>query len=287
LDENIISAVVTFEEFADLVNIPAVIVEKDEKLIIKLIDIFYPEKKIKGIISELADIHSTVLISENVQIDAFVSIGTNCKIGKNTFIGSKVAIGDNVTIGENCKIYPNVVIYDDCIIGNNVILHSGAVIGADGFGYINTAERHFKIRQIGNVILEDNVEIGANTCIDRSTLSSTVIGKGTKIDNLVQIAHNVKVGENCIIVSQVGIAGSTKIGNRVVIAGQAGIPDHIEITDDVTLGPCSTPTGSIKEKGVYLGSPLMHYRDFMKNAAVMKNLYELKKKVDKLTEDNK
>ena len=285
VDISQITAAVTFQKFSELIETPLVIVDKDEKLLIKLIDIFYPDKPIENKISKLADVHDKATIAGNVQIDSFAVIGENSEINEGTLISSNVIIGENVKIGKNCKIYPNVSIYDNCIIGNNVIIHSGTVIGADGFGYVNTAQGHFKIRQVGNVIIEDDVEIGANTCIDRATLSSTIIGKGTKIDNLVQIAHNVKIGNDCIIVAQVGIAGSTKIGNRVVIAGQAGIPDHIEITDDVILGARSTPTGSILEKGIYIGSPLMPYREFMKNAAVIKELYKIKKKVDKLTED--
>ncbi len=280
-----IYSVVATAEYSELSDIPRIIVEKDDKLLIKLLEIFYPDKEVENKISRFSDIHDTVKIFGKVQIESFATVGKNSEINDKTYIGSNVSIGENVIIGKNCKIYPNVTIYDDCIIGNNVIIHSGAVIGADGFGYVNSPEGHFKIKQVGNVILEDNIEIGANTCIDRATLSSTIVGKGTKIDNLVQIAHNVKIGENCIIVAQVGIAGSTKVGNRVVIAGQAGLPDHVEIVDDVVLGPRSAPSGSILEKGVYLGAPLQPYREFMKNAAVMKNLYSLKKKVDNLMED--
>lgn len=279
-----IRAAVLFDSIKESVNKPHIVVKDDKSVIIKLLDLFYPEDPFKPSISEKASISSSAKLGENCFVGDFVSIGEKTEIGSNTYISSGVRIGVNVKIGCNVKIYPNVVIYDNCIIGNNVIIHAGAIIGADGFGYVNLPDKHLKIRQVGNVVIEDDVEIGANTCIDRGTLGSTIIGKGTKIDNLVQIGHNVKIGKNCIVVSQVGIAGSCNIGNYVILAGQVGIADHVNIVDGTVIMAQSGVMSDVNEKGVYVGSPIMETKQFMKNISVFKELYELKKTVKKLNE---
>jgi UDP-3-O-[3-hydroxymyristoyl] glucosamine N-acyltransferase len=207
-------------------------------------------------------IHPTAIIGEGTEIGetayigANVVIGKNCKIGKDTILSPNVTLYDNVQIGNNCILHSNVVCYYDTVIGNNCIIHAGAVIGSDGFGFIENKDGSYtKIPQLGNVVIGDNVEIGANTTIDRAVVGSTIIENGVKIDNLVQIAHNVHIGENTAMAAQVGISGSTKIGKRNRLAGQVGIAGHIEITDDVTLEAKSGVAKSILESGVYFGAP--------------------------------
>jgi len=207
-------------------------------------------------------IHPNAVIGDNSQIDptayigANVVIGKNCKIGKNSILMPNVTLYDNVQIGDNCLIHANVVCYYNTRIGNNCIIHSGAVIGSDGFGFIENKDGSFtKIPQLGNVVIGNNVEIGANTTIDRAIVGSTIIEDGVKIDNLVQIAHNVHIGENTAMAAQVGISGSTKIGKRNRFAGQVGIAGHIKIADDVVLEAKSGVAKSIEESGVYFGAP--------------------------------
>ncbi|MCX8084730.1 MAG: UDP-3-O-(3-hydroxymyristoyl)glucosamine N-acyltransferase [Calditerrivibrio sp.] len=281
-----ILAVVVFSSLNISLEKPHVVVDDDKLTIVKMLEIFYPEEQFSPYLSFRASISKSAKIGDNCYIDDFVVISDGVTIGDNCFLGAGVKIGKNVTIGNNVKIYPNVVIYNDTVIGSNVIIHAGTVIGSDGFGYVNLSDKHVKIRQVGNVIIEDNVEIGANCCIDRATLSATVIGEGTKIDNLVQIGHNVKIGKNCIIVAQVGIAGSCNIGNYVILAGQVGVGDHVSIADGTIVMAQSGVMSDIESKGVYLGSPIIESKQFMKNYAVFKELYSLKKDIDKLKGSN-
>jgi len=204
-------------------------------------------------------------ISNSAQIEEFANIGANSEIGDNTLIMSGAKIGANVKIGKNCVIYPNVVIYNDTIIGNDVRIHAGAVIGSDGFGYAHTKMgEHVKIYHLGYVELEDDVEIGANTTIDRGAFGKTIIKKGTKIDNLVQIGHNCEIGEYSIMVSQSGLAGSTKLGRNVVMGGQAAAAGHLEIAPFTQIAARGGITKSIKESGVYGGFPLMPQKTWLK-----------------------
>lgn len=284
-DISVMKAFVVAEGIEKLIDKPCIVIKKTEMAIIKLIEIFYPEEDNAYVISDKADICTESKIVGEVRIDAFAVVSKGVRIDNESVICSNVHLGKNVQIGSNCLIYPNVTIYDDCIIGNNVIIHSSTVIGADGFGYVNTAEGHFKIRQVGNVVIEDNVEIGANVSIDRATFASTIIGEGTKIDNLVQIAHNVVIGKHSIIVSQAGIAGSTKIGNFVIVGGQAAIPDHVKIADGVILGARTGVMSDIKERGIYFGTPAQSHREFLKNMSASKDLYKMKKQLESLMED--
>lgn len=222
-------------------------------------------------------------IDKTARVEDFVYIGRDAVIGKQTRIMPFVYIGENTKIGDNCIIYPNVTIRENCVIRNNVIIHSGSVIGSDGFGYADTEEgEHLKIPQIGNVVIEDDVEIGACVTIDRAALDSTIIKKGTKIDNLVQIGHNVVVGENSILVAQAGISGSTKLGKNVILAGQTGIAGHLTITDNVIITAKSGVGSSIKKPGVYSGIPVYDHRDWLKSSAVTPKLYEMYKKIKEL-----
>jgi len=234
-------------------------------------------------ISDKSYIETDTHVSDNVYIGNFVSIGKNCKIGSNTKIHSNSSIGNGVVIGNNCIIYPNVSVYKECVIGNNVIIHSGTIIGSDGFGFVKQSDNSFKkIPQTGNVVIEDNVEIGANTCIDRATLGETRICKGVKLDNQIQIAHNVVIGEDTVIAAQVGIAGSTKIGKRCMIAGQAGIVGHLTICDDVIIGASVGVSKSIDKPGIYIGYRARPQRESLLSDISIRNLNKLEQKVKEL-----
>lgn len=211
-------------------------------------------------------------LGKKVYVGDFAYIGRHAKIGDFTHIGEQVYVGDDVTIGSNCIIYPGVKIYPGMIIGNNVILHAGVVIGSDGFGFAPLEDGSYKkIQHTGNVIIEDDVEIGANTTVDKSQIGSTIIHKGVKIDNLCQIAHNVEIGENTVMASQSGIAGSAKLGRHCMIGGQCGIGGHITVPDNTSLAGKSGIIGSIKEPGqVLMGYPAIDHKNFLRSYAVFK-----------------
>ena len=211
-------------------------------------------------------------LGRKVYVGDFAYIGKNAVVGDYTKIYENVYVGDGVKIGSHCIIYPGVKIYPGMVIGNNVILHANAVVGSDGFGFAPQEDGTWKkIEHTGNVIIEDNVEIGANTCVDKSQMGSTVIGKGVKIDNLCQIAHNVEVGENTVMASLTGVAGSAKIGRHCIIAGQLGIAGHISIADNTTIGAQSGIMGKVKEEGqTLMGSPAFPLKDFLRAYAVFK-----------------
>jgi len=229
--------------------------------------------------SPLAYISATAEIGENAYIAPFVYIGENVKIGSNTSILAHVSVEDGAKIGENVTLNAGVKIYYNCEVGNNCILHSGCVIGSDGFGFAPTGDGSYKkIPQMGNVVLEDNVEIGANTVVDRATMGSTFIRKGVKIDNLVQIAHNVEIGENTVIAAQTGISGSTKLGKQCILAGQVGIAGHLQIADGTIFGAQTGVPNSVKIPNQTLqGYPAVPIMTFHKAAIVHKNLPELQK----------
>ncbi|GAB4206323.1 MAG: UDP-3-O-(3-hydroxymyristoyl)glucosamine N-acyltransferase [Bacteroidia bacterium] len=230
--------------------------------------------------------------SENVQIGkdcyigAFVYLGKNVKIGNNTKIYPQAYIGDNVTIGDNTIIYAGVKIYHDCKIGNYVTIHAGTVIGSDGFGFApNQNNVYSKIPQLGNVVVEDHVEIGANCTIDRATIGSTIIRKGVKLDNLIQIAHNVEIGENTVIASQSGVAGSTKIGKNCMIGGQVGIIGHLKIANGTKIAAQSGIGNNIEEENTVLqGSPAFHVGDYQRSYVIFRKLPELYKKIQELSQ---
>lgn len=224
-------------------------------------------------------------VGEKVYRGAFSYVGNNVSIGNNSKIYPHAYIGDNVTIGDNTIIYAGVKIYENSKIGSNCVLHAGAVIGSDGFGFAPQEDGSYKtIPQLGNVILEDFVSIGANTTIDCATLGSTIIRKGTKLDNLIQVAHNVEIGQHTVIAAQTGVSGSTKIGSNCVIAGQVGISGHIEIADKVTIGAQSGIMKAIKEGDVVIGSPAVERGEFFRNYAVFRKLPDLNRRIKQLEE---
>jgi len=227
---------------------------------------------------------ASATFGENIFIGAFTYISENAKIGNHVKIHQQVFIGDNVTIGDNTILYPGVKIYKDCKIGNDCVIHSGVVIGADGFGFAPQNDADFrKVPQIGNVVIEDRVEIGANTCIDRATIGSTIIRRGVKLDNLIQVGHNVEIGENTVIAAQTGIAGSSKVGKNCMFAGQVGLAGHITVADGVKIGAQSGLNSSIKQPdSTIMGTPAMDYQDWLKSYVVVRRLPDLKKKVDEM-----
>lgn len=234
-------------------------------------------------------VSKTAKIGKNTYIAAFVSIGNNSIIKDNAKIYANTTIGDNVVIAENTIIYSGVNIYSDCKIGANCIIHSGVVIGGDGFGFApQNSDAYLKVPQVGNVVLEDFVEIGSNTNIDRATIGSTIIRKGVKLDNLIQIAHNVEIGENTVIAAQTGVSGSTKIGKNCMIGGQVGIVGHISIADEVKIGAKSGINRSITEKGAILqGEKAFKINDFNKSYVIFKKLPEIYKELNEMKKNNK
>lgn len=248
----------------------------------------------KSGLEEMSFVSPTATLGEEVYVGAFAYIADNVKIGSKSVIHPQVYVGDNVTIGEECILYPGVKIYSNCVIGDRCIIHSGAVIGADGFGYSKESEAYHKIPQIGNVVIEEDVEIGANTTIDRAVMGSTVIRRGVKLDNLIQIAHNCDIGEHTAMAAQVGVAGSTKIGENCVLGGQVGIGGHITIGKNSQVGAQSGIISNTKEGSEIMGSPAMPVKSFFKSSIIVpklpdmyrqlnameKELAELKKRLD-------
>ena len=236
-------------------------------------------------IHPLACVSETATLGESVYVGPFAYVGEGVSIGSGTQIYAHVVVEANATIGENCTIYPHVSIYKECRIGNGVILHSGCVIGADGFGFAPAADGYEKIPQIGIVTIEDNVEIGANACVDRSTIGSTYVRRGAKIDNLVQIAHNVEVGAHTVMSAQVGVAGSTKIGEWCMFAGQVGMAGHLTLPDRTTAG-AQAGIHTSRTGGVPLmGTPAIDARTFARSSAVFKNLPDLREEVRNLRKE--
>lgn len=229
-------------------------------------------------------IHETAVLGENVYIGAFAYIGAGVKIGNNSKIYPHTYVGDNAVIGNNTTLFANVKVYFDCFIGDNVIAHSGAVVGSDGFGFAPNADGTYtKIAQIGNVILEDNVEVGSNTTIDRATMGSTIIRKGVKLDNLIQVAHNVEIGANTVVAAQTGISGSTKIGEQVILGGQVGVVGHISLAKGTQVQAQSGISRTITEENKkWAGSPAFAYSNQMRSQVVLQRLPELEKRIVEL-----
>lgn len=249
-----------------------------------LLEMYQQSKGKRSGISSKASIPKSATIGNNVYIGDFVSIGENTVVGNNCTISPNTTIRYNCTIGNDTFIYSGVVVYDDCKIGTECTIHAGAIIGADGFGFAPQDNNNYrKVPQIGNVIIEDRVDVGANTTIDRATIGSTIIRKGVKIDNLIQIAHNVVVGENTVIAAQTGISGSTKIGRNCMIGGQVGIIGHLEIADGVMIAAQSGIGKSIKdEKSVHEGSPAFAYREYQRSYIHFRRLDKLVKRINDL-----
>lgn len=262
---------------------PVIIAVEDAYLSFQVLMNLYQEMQgRKTGIEEGSFFHETAKVGEGVYIGAFTYVSEKAKIGDNTQIFPHVYIGKGVKIGKNCKIDSGARIYDYCIVGDNCVIHSNTVIGGDGFGFQPTAEGFKKIPQLGNVIIEDDVEIGSNCSIDRATIGSTIIGRGTKIDNLIQIAHNVKIGQNNVIAAQAGIAGSTVIGDWNQIGGQVGIVGHIKIGNQVKIQAQSGVNSSAKDGEILYGSPAINYSDYRRNYVHFRNFTEIVKRINEL-----
>ncbi|MBP6335560.1 MAG: UDP-3-O-(3-hydroxymyristoyl)glucosamine N-acyltransferase [Bacteroidia bacterium] len=259
-------------------------VENAYESFVHLLEIYNQIQRDKKGIEQPSFIATTAVMGENCYIGAFAYVGNNAKIGSNVKIYPQVFIGDNVIIGDNTTLFSGAKVYSDCIIGSNCTLHTGTVIGADGFGFTPNRENQYqKVAQIGNVIIEDHVEIGANSTIDRATLGSTIIRKGVKLDNLIQIAHNVEIGENTVIAAQTGVAGSTKIGKDCMIGGQVGIVGHITIADKVKIAAQSGIGTSITTEGeIVQGSPAFNIGDYKRTYVVFRKLPLLEKRIKEL-----
>ncbi|MFT3993747.1 MAG: UDP-3-O-(3-hydroxymyristoyl)glucosamine N-acyltransferase [Dysgonomonas sp.] len=250
-----------------------------------LLDFVEKSKPQKKGIEAMSYIAETAKVGEDVYIGAFSYIGNNATVGKNSKIYPQSYVGDNVTIGENTIIYPGVKIYADCQIGNNCIIHSGAVIGADGFGFAPENGVYKKIPQMGIVILEDDVEIGANTTIDRAVMDATIIHKGVKLDNLIQIAHNVEVGENTVMAAQVGVSGSTKIGKQCMFGGQVGLGGHITVGDGANIGAQAGIISNVKPGAQIIGAPAIPVKDFFRSSVIFPKLPDMYKQIAQLQKE--
>lgn len=283
------SIVIVNKDFQPLHHVKATMIQVDDsyKAFTKILEYANQIKLMKS------GIEQPSVISEGAEYGTDLYLGSFCYIGKNTKIGNNVKIypnsfvGDNVTIGDNTILFAGARIYSETVIGKNCVIHSGTIVGSDGFGFApNSDGTYAKIPQIGNVIIEDDVEIGSCTTIDRATLGSTIIRKGVKLDNQIQIAHNVEVGENTVIASQTGIAGSAKIGKNCVIGGQVGIVGHIVIGDNVRIQAQSGVGKSVKDGEIIQGSPAMSYNDFSKSYIYFKKLPKIVKDIDQLKKSN-
>jgi len=259
-------------------------VENPYVALASLLELYDKQKKEIVGIDKLAFISETAKIGDNVYIGAFAYISNSVKIGSNVKISPQVFLGENVEIDDNCVLNPGVKIYQDTKIGKNCIIHAGTVIGSDGFGFAPKKNNDYqKIPQIGNVIIEDDVEIGANVTIDRATIGSTIIRKGVKLDNLIQVGHNVEIGENTVISAHTAIAGSTKLGKDIMVGGQVGFAGHLSVADGVKIGGQSGIHSNVKkENDVICGSPAISINEYRKSSAIFRSLPEMRKKIAEL-----
>jgi UDP-3-O-[3-hydroxymyristoyl] glucosamine N-acyltransferase len=253
-----------------------------------LLELYQQAKPQKTGIHATASIHDNVQLGKDLYIGGYTIIEENAKVGNNVKLYPHVYIGEGVEIGEGTIIYAGVKVYEGCKIGKNCVIHSGVVIGADGFGFAPQSDNNYrKIPQIGIVILEDNVEIGANSCVDRATMGATILHKGVKLDNFIQIAHNVEVGENTVMAAQTGIAGSTKIGKNCMFGAQVGITGHLKIGDEVKIGAQSGVMNDVEDKSTIQGSPAIYHKEFWKNYVVSTKLPEMRRQISQLERDMK
>ena len=278
------SIVLVNKDFVPEHEVKATLIKVDNayESLAKLMTLYEMSQQKKTGIDSLASISDKAKIGNGCYVGPFACIEEGAVIGDNVYIHPHVTVGSNAKIGNNCILYPHVTVYHDCRIGNNCILHAGSVIGADGFGFAPSSEGYEKIPQIGIVILEDNVEIGANTCIDRATMGATIIHKGVKLDNLVQIAHNVEIGSNTVMASQVGIAGSAKIGEWCMFGGQVGVAGHIKVGNKVTVGAQSGIPGNTKSDIAIMGYPAIDHKQFARSAIIYKKLPDMYSELGKL-----
>jgi len=283
------SVVLVNKSFVPTANIDATLIRVENSYeafasLLRLVDQARPRKK--GI-HPTAIIEASAKVGSDVFIGPYAYIGENCVVGDGCSIYPQVYIGDNTKIGNNCTINPGVKIYHDCLLGEGCIIHAGTVIGSDGFGFAPQSDSEFmKIPQLGNVVLEDHVEIGANVTIDRATIGSTIIRKGVKLDNLIQIGHNVEIGENSVMAAQTGISGSTKVGKNCMFGGQVGLAGHLKIANGTKIGAQGGILGNIKEENTtIIGSPAIEVRQYFKSSVIFKKLPDMMLKIDSLEKE--
>ncbi len=279
------SAILVHQKYAtEKFTIPTICVDNVYSALAEILTLFDSREDRDPGIHPMAFVDSSAKVDATAHISAFSILEENVAIGPETHLLGHVYLGKNVTVGKNCILYPGVKVYKDCHIADNVILHSNVIIGSDGFGFAPQGDGTFvKIPQIGNVVIENNVEIGANTVVDRATMGSTLIREGVKLDNLIQVAHNVEIGKNTVIAAQTGIAGSSKVGEQCQIGGQVGIVGHLNLANRTMIQAQSGVTKSTKKEGTKLyGSPAIAYNNYLKSFAIYKNLPDLQARISKL-----
>ncbi len=281
------SIVLVNKDFVPEQEVKATLIKVDNayESLAKLLNLYEQSKPKRVGIDSLAFVAETAKIGKDVYIAPFACIGEYAEVGDNTVIHPHVTIGSGAKVGNDCIIYANSTIYHDCRVGNHCILHSGCVIGADGFGFAPTSEGYEKIPQIGITILEDHVEIGANTCVDRATMGATIVHSGVKLDNLIQVAHNDEIGSHTVMAAQAGIAGSTKVGEWCMIGGQVGIAGHAKIGDKVGLGAQSGVPGDIKSGSQLIGTPPMELKQYFKSSIAQRSLPDMQKELRNLRKE--
>lgn len=286
LPETTASCVVVGPGSAASTGLPVIVALNPKLAFARIAALLHPSEHREPEIHSSSVISPSAKLGDDVFIGAFVCIGNGSDIGANTQLHAGARIGDRVTVGSHCVIHPNVSIEDGCTIGDNVVLHSGVVIGADGFGYVkDSSGKYHKFPQIGSVVIENDVEIGANTCVDRGALGETRIGEGTKIDNLVQVGHNVSIGKHCVIAAQTGISGSVVIEDDCVIGGQVGFGDHIRVRSGAVIGSqAGILPGKIVRPGVWWGTPIQPLEEYKRQNAHVKGIERLKAEVKALKE---
>lgn len=265
------------------IDFPAIKSERPSVTFAQAVSILHPQKKTSGGRDSRAFVDPSAKVGEGTDIGPFSTVGANSRIGKNVLIHSNAAIGENVTVGDDCVIYPNVTIYDGSILGARTVIHAGCAIGADGFKFMpDKSGRQIKFQHIGIVRIGDDVEIGANSCVDRAVLDETIIGNGVKLDNLVQVGHNCEIGDNTVVAGCTGIAGSVKIGKNVIIGGQVGFKDHVTIADGVVIAAKSGVIGDLGTRGIYCGMPAVPLGEWRKQSAAISRGPETLKRVARL-----
>ncbi len=269
-------------EYVEEVDKPQLRVKDPQYAFALLLAQFYPHGHGPVGVSELAYVARDVTLGDDVSVRPFAYISPGAHIGARTVIYPGVYVGPKVTIGEDCVLYPNVTLMRDTVLGERCVIHAGTVVGGDGFGYLQREGRNVKIPQTGGVVIEDDVEIGACAAIDRGTTGNTVIGRGTKIDNLVQVAHNVVIGEHSVITAQVGVAGSARLGDHVMIGGQSAVSDHINVAPGTMLSGRAGVISDIEKGGIYSGIPVLPHRDWLKSSALFARLPEMQKRIAEL-----
>ncbi len=283
------SAVLVRNDFTAAKEVKATLIRVDDpyQALARLLAFYEQARPAKKGIHPTAVIDDKASVGNDVFIGACTVISESAVVGDGCTVHPQVFVGENVRIGKNCTLHPGVKVYRDCVIGNDCILHAGAVVGADGFGFAPVTDSNFmKIPQIGNVILEDNVEIGSNTCIDRATMGSTIIRRGVKLDNLIQVGHNVEIGENTVIAAQSGLAGSTRVGKNCMFGGQVGLAGHLSIADGVKIGAQSGIMSTVsQENAILLGYPATESKQFLRSVAYIRKLPELSSRLDTLSKE--